>query len=47
MGHVKLDIDHARQPPPGTAVIVVDTSVWVSVLRSPGSPETPFLVDLP
>ena len=27
-------------------MIVVDTSVWVSVLRSPGSPEAPFLVDL-
>jgi predicted nucleic acid-binding protein len=27
-------------------VIVVDTSVWVSVLRSPGSPEAPLLVDL-
>jgi predicted nucleic acid-binding protein len=27
-------------------VIVVDTSVWVSALRSPSSPETVFLVQL-
>ena len=27
-------------------MIVVDTSVWVSALRSPGSPEAPFLVSL-
>ena len=27
-------------------MIVVDTSVWVSALRAPGSPEAPFLVDL-
>ena len=27
-------------------MIVVDTSVWVSALRSPGSPETPFLTEL-
>ena len=27
-------------------MIVVDTSVWVSALRSPGSPEAPFLVEL-
>ena len=27
-------------------MIVVDTSVWVSALRSPESPEAPFLVQL-